>query len=593
VAPHREAEVEELHRSEGRLQAVIQSAPVGILEVDLHSRVIRWNPAAEQIFGWAPEEILGHAVPIVPPSKQAEFEDVLATVRSGRQYPTVETYRQRKDGSLVDVELSAAPVRDSAGRVVSHMAVFTDITKRKRQERELHASRARIVQAADTERRRLERNLHDGAQQRLVGIALLLRLAAAAMAEDPPGARRALDQGQEELALALGELRELARGLHPAVLTSGGLGVALESLADRAPVPVAVTGVPQDRLPEAVEAATYYLVAEALTNVAKYASASEARVHVELREASAVIEVSDDGVGGADAAAGTGLRGLADRVEALGGSLDVRSPLGGGTMLRAAIPCRPAQGEQLDAREPSAVNAADNVFAAVKGRVVERSGGGDMPLRVVVAEDALLLRAGVVRVLEDASFEVVGQAGNADELMREVRAHRPDLAVTDIRMPPTYTDEGLQAARLIRAELPGTGVLLLSQYAEETYALELLGDSPAGVGYLLKDRVSEPRAFADTVRDVGRGGSVIDPAVIVAVLGGRPTDLQLDQLSFGEREVMSSLAQGRSNDEIAQELAVTEPEVERHVKSILQKLGLSPLDDERRRTLARRLFAHM
>jgi PAS domain S-box-containing protein len=515
--------LEKLHQSEGRLQAVIQSAPVGILEVDLRGRVIRWNPAAEQIFGWAPEEILGQPVPIVPPSKQAEFEDVLATVRSGRRYPNVETYRQRKDGSLVDVEIAAAPVRDSTGRVVSHMVVFSDITTRKRQERELHASRARIVRAADTERRRLERNLHDGAQQRLVGLALLLRLASAALDHDPPGARRALEEGLEELGLALGELRELARGLHPGILTSGGLGVALQSVAGRAPVPVTITGVPSDRLSDAVEAAAYYVVAEALTNVARYAGASAARVHLELREATVVVEVADDGVGGAHADAGTGLRGLADRVEALGGWLDVHSPPGGGTVLRAGIPCRAAGEEALDARRPSTARAAGDVFAAVKGRVVERSGGGEVPLRVVVAEDALLVRAGVVRVLEDASFEVVGQAGDAEGLIREVRARRPDVAVTDIRMPPTFTDEGLQAARLIRNELPGTGVLLLSQYAEATYALELLGDGRAGVGYLLKHRVSEPHAFVDAVRQVGRGGSVIDPEVMAAV-GGRPAD---------------------------------------------------------------------
>ncbi|HET6867465.1 MAG TPA: PAS domain S-box protein, partial [Solirubrobacteraceae bacterium] len=417
MAPRLEPGLEKLHQSEGRLQAVIQSAPVGILEVDLHSRVIRWNPAAEEIFGWAPEEIIGQPVPIVPPSKQAEFEDVLATVRSGRPYPNVETYRQRKDGSLVEVELAAAPVRDSSGRVVSHMAVFTDITKRKRQERELHASRARIVRATDTERRRLERNLHDGAQQRLVALALLLRLATAALDHDPLGARDALDQGREELSLALGELRELAHGLHPAILTSGGLGVALQSLAGRAPVPVTVTGVPSERLPDEVEAAGYYVVAEALTNVAKYAEASAARVHLELRDATVIIEVADDGVGGADADAGTGLRGLADRVEALGGRLAVDSPPGGGTILRAAIPCRQAREEALDVRPVSPGRAAGDVFAAVKGRVVEPTGGGEIPLRVVVAEDALLLRAGVVRVLEDASFEVVGQAGDAEELI--------------------------------------------------------------------------------------------------------------------------------------------------------------------------------
>jgi PAS domain S-box-containing protein len=147
---------EELHQTEERLEAVIRSAPVGILEVDLDSRVIRWNPAAERIFGWAAGEILGRPVPIVPPAKRAEFLEVLATVRSGLPYPITETYRQRKDGSLVDVEIAAGPVRDTSGQVVSHMVVFTDITRRKLQERELRASRARIVEAADTERRRLE-----------------------------------------------------------------------------------------------------------------------------------------------------------------------------------------------------------------------------------------------------------------------------------------------------------------------------------------------------------------------------------------------------------------------------------------------------
>jgi PAS domain S-box-containing protein len=339
VEPKNTPRLEQLHQTEERLQAVIRSAPVGILEVDLDSRVIRWNPAAQEIFGWAPEEILGREVPLVPPDKQAEFETVLATVRDGRQFPNVETFRQRKDGTLVDVEIAAAPVRDSSGKVVSHMVVFTDITKRKRQERELRASRARIVEAADTERRRLERNLHDGAQQRLVAIALRLRLAGAAMNEDRDGARRSLDEVGEELNLALGELRELARGLHPAILTDRGLTPALQSLAGRAPIPVEITGVPEKPLPEAVEVAAYYVVAEALTNVAKYAHASEAQVRVELEEDRAIVEVADDGLGGADPRGGSGLRGLADRVEALGGRLDVHSPKGSGTTLHAEIPC--------------------------------------------------------------------------------------------------------------------------------------------------------------------------------------------------------------------------------------------------------------
>ncbi len=588
---HLEPELEELHQTEERLQAVIQSAPVAILEVDLSSRVIRWNPAAEQIFGWAPDEILGSPVPIVPPSKQAEFEDVLATVRSGRRYPNVETYRQRKDGSLVDVELAAAPVRDSTDRVVSHMVVFTDITKRKRQERELRASRARIVAAADTERRRLERNLHDGAQQRLVATALLLRLAAAALDEDPEGARRALDESREEVTMALAELRELARGLHPAILTNGGLGMALESLAARAPIPVAVEGVPANRLPEAVEAAAYYLVAEALTNTAKYAGASAARVALRLHGETLTVEVSDDGVGGADEGVGSGLCGLADRVEALGGHLEVDSLQGSGTALRAAIPCPPPRDEVLAVGEPSATHrAVAGAFTAIKAAVVERPGPDGAALRVVVAEDSVLLRAGVIRVLEDAGFDVVGQAQDAETLMREVRERRPDLVVTDIRMPPTYTDEGLRAVRLVRSQFPGTGLLLLSQYAEEAYALELLGDGTAGVGYLLKDRVSQPRAFADAVREVGSGRAVVDPEVFAAIFGAPPERTSLEALSASDREVMQRVAEGRSTAEIADELHDAESAVEAVVENVCRTLALPPLRDPRRRMLAIRVL---
>jgi PAS domain S-box-containing protein len=338
VARTTEPDLEELHQTEERLQAVIESAPVGILEVDLDARVIRWNPAAERIFGWSREEIVGRVVPIVPAAKRAEFEQVLTTVRAGRVFPNLETYRQRKDGTLVDVEIAAAPVRDRAGKVVSHMVVFTDITKRKRQEREVRASRARIVEVGDAERRRLERNLHDGAQQRLVSISVLLGLASAQLDADPAGARRELERIGDELALALAELRELARGLHPAILTDKGLAVALEALAARAPVPVTITAAMSQDLPPAIEAAAYYVVAEALTNVAKYARASGAQIDVAVAEGQIMIEVADDGVGGAELGEGSGLRGLADRVEALDGRLDVRSPRGEGTLLRAEIP---------------------------------------------------------------------------------------------------------------------------------------------------------------------------------------------------------------------------------------------------------------
>jgi signal transduction histidine kinase len=205
--------------------------------------------------------------------------------------------------------------------------------------RKLAASRARIVEAADTERRRLERNLHDGAQQRLVSLAIQLRFIAAALHRDPEAAETLLGEAERELAQALDELRELARGIHPAVLTDRGLSAALYALAERAPIPVALSRIPDSRLPDPIEAAIYYLVAEAITNVAKYAHATQAIVAVERSNGIATVVVTDDGVGGAVPGPGSGLVGLTDRVEALGGRLHLESPPGGGTRLSAEIPC--------------------------------------------------------------------------------------------------------------------------------------------------------------------------------------------------------------------------------------------------------------
>jgi signal transduction histidine kinase len=207
---------------------------------------------------------------------------------------------------------------------------------------QLTASRARIVQAADAERRRLERNLHDGAQQRLVSLALSLRIAESRLPDDPAAAAELLAEAGEELALGLEELRELARGIHPAVLTDHGLTPAVEALAARATVPVDVSGLPPERLAEPIEAAAFYVVSESLANVAKYASASRARVDLARDDGLLVVEVSDDGVGGADADKGSGLRGLSDRVEALGGRLRVSSEAGHGTTVRAELPMHQA-----------------------------------------------------------------------------------------------------------------------------------------------------------------------------------------------------------------------------------------------------------
>lgn len=207
-------------------------------------------------------------------------------------------------------------------------------------------------------------------------------------------------------------------------------------------------------------------------------------------------------------------------------------------------------------------------------------------MRVVVADDSTLLREGVVRLLEEAGIEVVGQAGDGEELLRKVRAHKPDVALVDVRMPPTHTDEGLRAAREIRAELPEVAVLVLSQYVEVAYARELLAESAEGLGYLLKDRVSDVEALTEAVRRVGEGGSALDPEVVSQMLGRQRRDDPLAELTPREREVLAQMAEGRSNAAIAAELVVTERAVEKHVTNIFAKLDLTASGEDHRRVLA-------
>jgi DNA-binding NarL/FixJ family response regulator len=207
-------------------------------------------------------------------------------------------------------------------------------------------------------------------------------------------------------------------------------------------------------------------------------------------------------------------------------------------------------------------------------------------VRVVVGEDSVLVREGIVRVLEEAGLEVVAEAGDAEDLVRKVSAHKPDVAVVDIRMPPTETDDGLRAAIEIRRRLPETGVIVLSQYLEEGYALDLVADSAEGTGYLLKDRVGDIQRFADSVRRVGEGGSALDPEVVVQMLGRRRRETRFAGLTEREHEVLELMAEGRSNQAIARRLGVTERAVEKHVTSTFDKLGLMPAADDHRRVLA-------
>ncbi|MDX6440208.1 MAG: hypothetical protein QOF45_2791 [Gaiellaceae bacterium] len=295
------------------------------------------NPAFELQLGWRHEDVAGRSLlDLVHPNDRYLAGMAISSAANGVPAERRESRWLCKDGSTRIVAWSAREILGMEGRTVV-LVSGADVTERREQEEEIRASRARIVEAGDEARRRLERNLHDGAQQRLVALALSLRLAQSKVGSDPAEAHQVLESAREELTSALDDLRELARGIHPAVLTDRGLGAAIEALATRSPVPVDVETT-DERLPRAVEAAAYYVIAESLANVSKYAEASEVTVRVSHENGCARIEVADDGVGGADATLGSGLRGLADRLAALEGTLSVDSPPGGGTRVSAEIP---------------------------------------------------------------------------------------------------------------------------------------------------------------------------------------------------------------------------------------------------------------
>ena len=208
------------------------------------------------------------------------------------------------------------------------------------------------------------------------------------------------------------------------------------------------------------------------------------------------------------------------------------------------------------------------------------------PLRIVIGEDDVLLREGVARLLDDAGMEVVARAGDADDFLRKTLAHRPDVAVVDVQMPPRREDDGLRAAMALRERLPGIGVLVLSQFYEESYALNLIGDRAQGVGYLLKERVADVDAFVDAVERVAAGGSALDPEIVGRMLGRRRTYGPLDDLTPREREVLAAMAEGKSNRGIAESFVITETAVEKNVTRIFNKLGLGQSTTAHRRVLA-------
>jgi PAS domain S-box-containing protein len=328
---------EDVRARESRLRAMLEAALDAVVSMDAQGRVIGWNTAAETIFGYHASEATGREMAelIVPPRLRDAHRRGLARYLETRRGVVLdrrlELTGMRRDGTEFPVELTIT--RIAVPGAPTFTGYLRDITDRVTADQELQASRARLVEVADAERKRIQRNLHDGAQQRLTSVLLRLGMLRASSGPD----YRLLNLAIDELAAGLDEIRVLASGLHPAVLTERGLTAALEALALQTPVPVELAILPYRPLPEQIEAAAYYVVAEALANVQKHADARRVLVRVATDDDRVEVTVIDDGTGGADEEGG-GLRGLADRVESLGGTLALESPAGGGTRLRAEIP---------------------------------------------------------------------------------------------------------------------------------------------------------------------------------------------------------------------------------------------------------------
>jgi PAS domain S-box-containing protein len=326
------------HReSEARKRAMLEAAIDAVITIDHTGRIVEVNAATESVFGHSPAALVGRelAEMIVPPSLRARHRAGLASGEGRLIGRRIETTGLHADGREMPVELTITRI-DVPGPPM-YTGFVRDITERVEREEELRASRARIVAAADEARRRLERDLHDGAQNSLLALGLDLKVIQAELNADPEAAADKLARAREELMRATTELRELARGIHPAVLTELGLVPALRTLVRRSPVPVALLYESEPRLPQPVEATAYFLAAEALTNVVRYANATRAEICAAFEDGMLTLTIRDDGVGGA--IAGGGLRGMEDRLAAVGGTLELLSPRGSGTIVRGVMPC--------------------------------------------------------------------------------------------------------------------------------------------------------------------------------------------------------------------------------------------------------------
>jgi PAS domain S-box-containing protein len=527
--------------------------------VDSDGCIAFLNPAALTILGYAAEEeLLGkpsHATIHYLRSDGSPYPQeecpLLQPLLTGETVRIDRDSFVRKDGSMVPVAYSSAPVELDGGR--GAVVAFRDLSERLRL-REVEASRARIARAAYAARRAIVRDLHDGAQQHFVSVAIQLENVRGLIGDESAEAARHVAAAQADLRTGIEELRRLVHGIHPLELSERGLEAALRTLASRSGSSVGASVEEIGRLAPEIESTSYFIAAEATANALKHATADQIEIALTRTKDGIRLTVTDDGVGGASFSDGTGLQGVRDRAEAIGGRLTLSSPAGGPTAVIADLPLLRA------------------TLAA--------------PLRVVLADDAAVIRQGFAELLANAGVAVVAQSGDAPSLLRAVAEHEPDIAIVDIHMPPTHTQEGVRAALEIRERFPRVGILLLSSYVEAREAIGLFSATAGGVGYLLKESVADVDELIDALTRISDCGIVLDPNLVADLLGRvRKTD-PLDTLTAREREVVGLMAQGRSNAAIAKTLWVTEGAVEKHIRHIFNKLRIPAAPDIHRRVLA-------
>ena len=411
--------------------------------------------------------------------------------------------------------------------------------------RHLDQTRTEALHTGAAEIRRIERDLHDGAQARLVAMGMTLDAAGQIIDTNPDAARALLWEARDSSVKALAELRALVRGIHPPVLADRGLADAIQALTLDTPLRIHLASDLDGR---AARAGRVGRLLHGERTAGQRVQARRGARDLDRHPAHR--------------------RDAADRGDRQRARQRRPRPRQRAARDRAAAgPVRRRPGHQQPARRP------------------DRGNHGD-PVRVVIAEDLFLLRDGLTRMLQAHGLEITAAVDNGPDLLAAVAKDQPDVAIVDVRLPPTFTDEGIRAALAARREVPGLPVLVLSQYVEQLYARELLASGTGGIGYLLKDRVFDSAQFVDAVRRVAAGGTAMDPEVIARLLARNTGNASVAALSRREREVLALMAEGRSNAAIAQRMVITERAVAKHTASIFLKLDLQPSDDDNRRVLA-------